>query len=142
MTVDRSPMVARRRTLTSVVLVFFSSVWVGIWWLVLLFAYCAIGSALPQVRQSPMLEMTEFQWFHWWSFNVLIILLCASLIVATIRRIPLRLVNCGVWMVHVGIIILCIGSYGYFGTKVEGDAPVFRRRIRIELPGLEGQVRL
>ena len=138
MAADRRAMPAERRTLTTGVLGFFSSVWVGIVWLVLLFVYCSIGSALPQVRQSPLLEMTEFQWFHWWPFNVLILLLCTSLTVVTIRRIPLRLLNSGVWMVHVGIIILCIGSYRYFGTKVEGDTPVFRRRIRIELPGLEG----
>ena len=51
------------------------------------------------------------------------VLLCTTLTVVTVRRIPLRLVNAGVWMIHTGIIVLCIGSYYYFGTKVEGDAP-------------------
>ncbi len=114
----------------------FSSVWLGVFWAVLLFIYCSIGSAVPQVRQLPQLEMTEFQWFHWWPFNVLIVLLCTTLINVTVRRIPLRLVNAGVWMIHTGIIVLCIGSFYYFGTKVEGDAPVFRRRLKIEMPGL------
>jgi len=114
----------------------FSNVWFGVLWAVLLFFYCAIGSALPAIRQIPALEMTEFEWFHWWPFNVLIVLLCTTLIVVTVRRIPLRLVNAGVWMIHTGIITLCLGSFYYFGTKVEGDAPVFRRRLKIEMPGL------
>jgi len=118
------------------VLNLFSNVWLGVFWAVLLFFYCSIGSALPAVRQLPALEMTEFQWFHWWPFNVLMVLLCTTLIVVTVRRIPLRLVNAGVWMIHSGIIILCIGSYYYFGTKVEGDAPVYRRRLKAEMPGL------
>ena len=89
-----------------------------------------------------MLEMTEFEWFHWWPFNLLIILFCTTLILATVRRIPLRLVNAGVWTIHAGIIILCAGSYWYFTTKVEGDAPVFRRKITINLPGLKEPVDL
>ncbi len=114
----------------------FSSVWLGIAWAALLFVYCSVGSAMPAVRQIPALEMTEFEWFHWWPFNVLMLLLCANLIVVTVRRIPFRSVNLGVWAIHAGIIILCIGSYYYFGTKVEGDTPVFRRQVRITLPNL------
>jgi len=114
----------------------FSNVWFGVFWAVLLFVYCSIGSALPAVRQLPGLEMTEFEWFHWWPFNVLIVLFCTTLIVVTLRRIPLRLVNAGVWTIHTGIITLCMGSFYYFGTKVEGDAPVFRRRLKIEMAGL------
>src|SRR3972149_424994 len=87
----------------------FSSVWLGVFWAVLLFIYCSIGSALPALPHVPALEMTEFEWFHWWPFNVLMVLLCSTLIVVTVRRIPLRLVNAGVWMIHTGIIVLCIG---------------------------------
>jgi hypothetical protein len=114
----------------------FSNVWFGVFWAVLLFIYCSIGSAAPRVRQLPLLEMTEFEWFHWWPFNVLIILFAACLITTTLRRIPFRPVNYGVWMIHAGMITLALGSYYYFGTKVEGDAPVFRRRVKIEMPGL------
>ncbi len=114
----------------------FSNVWLGVFWAVLLFIYCSIGSALPRVRQLPALEMTEFEWFHWWPFNVLVLLFCSSLIITTVRRIPLRLVNLGVWTIHTGIIVLCLGSYYYFSTKIEGDAPVFRRQVKIEVPGL------
>ena len=74
----------------------FSNVWLGITWIVLLFVYSSIGSAYPPFRQHRLLEMTEFEWFHWWPFDVLIGLLAATLITTTIRKIPLRLVNAGV----------------------------------------------
>jgi hypothetical protein len=127
----------RRRSLAAAVLGVFSSVWTGVIFMALLFVYCSIGSAIPAVRQLPMLEMTEFEWFHWWPFDVLVALFCLCMMVATVRRIPLRLVNAGVWTIHTGIIVLALGSYWYFGTKLEGDAPVFRRQVRIELPGLD-----
>lgn len=114
-----------------------SSVWLGILLATLLFVYCSIGSALPRVRMHPAVELTEFEWFHWWPFNLLIILFCTSLATATIRRIPLRAVNAGVLMIHTGIVLLAVGSYYYFTTKVEGDAAVFRRQVRIELPGAD-----
>ncbi len=95
-----------------------STAWIGVFWAVLLFIYCSIGSAMPAVRRHALLEMTEFEWFRWWPFTVLVVLLCVTLIVVTVRRIPLRLVNLGVWMIHGVIIVLFIGSYYYFGTKV------------------------
>jgi len=131
-----------RRGPASLVLDFFSNVWLGIFWAGLLFLYCSLGSAFPVVRQLPWLEMTEFEWFHWWPFNVLILHFCLTLIVVTVRRIPLRWVNAGVWTIHTGILVLCAGSYYYFTTKVEGDAPVFRRQIRIEVPGVPHVVTL
>jgi hypothetical protein len=145
---------------------FFSSIWLGVLLLAFLFVYCAVGSAglwLPgsfgglidrhiwihhieflyipwtqvHIRQSPWLEMTEFEWFHWWPFYLNIALICANLIVATLRRIPLNVVNLGVWMIHTGIIVLAVGSVMYFGTKLEGDAPIVRRQIVIHAPGHE-----
>jgi len=120
----------------------FSSVWFGIFWLVLLFFYMAAGSALPTVRQHEWIELTEFQWFCWWPFHVLLLFFCLTLVTVTVRRIPLRPVNAGVWMIHSGIIILCAGSYYYFSTKIEGDTPVFRRQVRIEIPGLDAPASL
>lgn len=141
------------------VLRLFSSIWLGVILLTLLFIYSSIGSAgmwLPnwanfldesawvnsyaswtqwQVRQAPGLEMTEFEWFHWWPFDLMIALICVNLTVATLRRIPLKPVNYGVWMIHTGIIILCLSSVWYFGTKIEGDAPVVRRMLTINVPG-------
>src|SRR3990167_1358366 len=76
----------------------FDSVWLGVFWAVLLFIYCSIGSAVPQVRQLPQLEMTEFEWFHWWPFNVLMVLLCTTLIVVTVRqRRTIRTLNGHQW---------------------------------------------
>ena len=115
----------------------FSNVWFGVFVAVMLFLYSGVGSAMPVVRQHPALELTEFEWFHWWPFNLLIGLLCVTMVTVTIRRIPFRFVNAGVLSIHSGIILLCIGSYYYFGTKVEGDTPVFRRRVLIYLPGMD-----
>ncbi|MCH8854521.1 MAG: hypothetical protein IID41_17990, partial [Planctomycetes bacterium] len=124
-----------RRGLITRLLDLFSNVWLAVVLLVLLFVYSSIGSAYPPFRQHRLLEMTEFEWFHWWPFVLLIGLLALTLCTTTIRRIPLKLVNAGVWMIHSGIIILILGSVYYFGTKVEGDVPVFRRKVVIEVPG-------
>jgi len=132
----------KKRRKTFLPLDLLDSIWLGITLATLLFFYCSIGSAMPAVRQLPSLEMTEFEWFHWWPFNVLIVLLCLNVTVVTIRRIPLRLANLGVWAIHAGIIVLCIGSYYYFGTKVEGDTPVFRRRVVVNMPGMDHAVEM
>lgn len=109
-----------------------TSVWLGVALMFLLFVYMSVGSAGYAIRQSRWFEMTEYEWFHWWPFDALIALLCINLTIATIRRIPLRLVNLGVWMIHAGIVVLCVGSVIYFSQKVEGDTPVFRRSVVIE----------
>lgn len=114
-----------------------SSVWLGVTLMFLLFVYMSVGSAGYAVRQSRWFEMTEYEWFHWWPFDVMIGLLCVNLTVVTLRRIPLRVVNLGVWMIHAGIIVLCIGSVVYFSQKIEGDTPVFRRSVTIESSGHE-----
>jgi len=119
------------------VLDLFSNIWTGVVLLILVFVYSSVGSALPALRQMPFFEMTEYEWFHWWPFNTLIALICLTLVVVTLRRIPFKPINFGVWMIHSGIIVLALGSAWYFGTKVEGDVPVVRRQIRIEFPGRE-----
>ena len=125
-----------------------SSVRFGIVLLAVLFVYMSVGSAgvlypvhpnvfhpdawvHAQLRQWRPFEMTEFEWFHWWPFDVLMGLLVANLVVTTVRRIPLRAVNLGVWMIHGGIVLLVVGSVIYFGTKVEGEAPVVRRSVTV-----------
>ena len=129
--------VKRRRTPLRVLLDIFSSVWTGVTLLVTLFVYSSLGSAVPALRQLPAFEMTEFEWFNWWPFVVLVGLICLTLTVTTLRRIPLRPVNYGVWMIHSGIIVLSVGSVVYFGTKLEGDTPVARRQVTVRLPGHE-----
>ncbi|MGP1346782.1 MAG: hypothetical protein ACTS3F_08980 [Phycisphaerales bacterium] len=134
-----------------------SSVWFGIWLLVILFFYSSIGSAgilypvmgedgfrfvheMP--RQWRVFEMTEFEWFHTWFFLINCVLLAANITIVTIRKIPFNLVKLGVWMIHTGIVILTAGALLYFGTKFEGDAPVVRRDIVAGVRGVEGTARL
>jgi hypothetical protein len=149
-----------RRGLAGAVLDLFSNVKLGIWLLVILFIYSSIGSAgilypehwnifvadnwaHDQMRQWRGLEMTEFEWFHWWPFDLMMILIAVNIVVTTLRRIPFKTVNYGVWMIHTGIIVLIVGSFIYFGTKVEGDAPVARRRIvaQYTVTGADGKAR-
>lgn len=139
---------ASARGLPGVLLDLFSSVRLGIVLMSVLFVYCSIGSAglfypvglnifsadtwrIEFVRQWRGIELTEFEWFHTWVFNGLIALICANIIVTTVRRIRLSRLNLGVWMIHTGIIVLCVGSVIYFGAKVEGDTPVIRRSVVI-----------
>ncbi len=139
-----------------VLLDLFSNVKFGIWILVLLFIYMSVGSAgvvypthpnlfhpdawtYAQLRQWRPFEMTEFEWFHWWPFDVLIGLLCLNMATTTLRRIPFNRINLGVWMIHTGIIMLALGSIYYFATKIEGDAPVARRALTVALVDPETQ---
>lgn len=149
-----------RRGVAGALLDLFSSVKLGIWLMALLFIYSSIGSAgiiypetwnifraenwaHDQIRQWRGLEMTEFEWFHWWPFDLMLILLSINLIVTTLRRIPFKPINYGVWMIHSGIIVLIVGSFIYFGTKLEGDAPIARRKVvaQYETVGADGTKR-
>lgn len=135
----------------------FSSVRFGIGLLVVLFLYMSVGSAgiiypeggrfwegsawvHAQFRQWPAFDMTEFEWFHWWPFDVLLGLIAANITVTTLRRIPLKPVNYGVWMIHSGILVLIAGSIIYFSQKVEGDAPVAMRRLAVSVADEAGTV--
>ncbi len=130
----------------------FTSVRFGIVLLVLLFIYMSVGSAgilypvhpnifhpaawrHEQMRQWRPFEMTEFEWFHWWPFDLLLVLLAANIVIVTVRRIPRNAVHAGAWIVHAGLLLMMIGGWIYFGTKVEGDVPVVRRRIVATLAG-------
>ncbi|MCH7526672.1 MAG: hypothetical protein IID39_04475, partial [Planctomycetes bacterium] len=117
-----------------------NNVWFGIGVLAAIFVYSSLGSAVPPLRQHPWLEMTEMEWFGWWPFELMIALMCINMTVVTIRQIPLQLVNAGVWSIHAGIILLAVGSVYYFGTKQEGDIPVYRRRATINVPGAAAPV--
>jgi len=152
---------ARKRGVFGRTVDLFSSVWLGIWLLVALFIYSSIGSAgiiypdvagsgwnifsadnwaHDQIRQWRGLEMTEFEWFHWWPFDLMMILIAVNIAVTTVRRIPFKPVNYGVWMIHTGILVLIAGSFVYFGLKVEGDAPVARRRIVAQIGDVRADV--
>jgi hypothetical protein len=124
----------------------FSSVWLGVALMVVIFLYGSLGSAWVPMRES--FEKTEMEWFSWWPFNLMIALFCTNLTVVTLRRIPLRVTTAGVWMIHIGILILCGGSVYYFGTKMEGISPVYRRLVTVRtasgvpmtMPALPGKM--
>jgi len=131
-------------------LAIFEQVWLGITLIAVLFIYCSIGSAGVPVslaiwepaawyplREHRLLEMTEYEWFNWWPFYTLVALVCLNMATVTVRRIPLTAVNAGVWMIHSGIIVMCLGCVIYFGTKLEGDVVVARGRLQIDVPGAE-----
>lgn len=110
----------------------FTSIPFGITLIVLILAYSSVLSALPQVRGA--LELSEMAAFDHWLFTSLVLLLCLSVTLATLTRIPLAWINAGVLTVHSGLLILCGGAAWYFGTKIEGD--VLLRSPRIELVSL------
>lgn len=147
-----SPGRPSRRGPVGFILDVFSSVRLGIVLLTLLFFYATVGSAgilypvgfdifsaenwrhsFPRTWRG--IELTEFDFFHTWVFNGLIALICVNIVVTTLRKIPFNALKLGVWMIHTGIIILCVGSVIYFSTKVEGDAPVVRREVVVSFPG-------
>ena len=128
----------------------FTTVWLGITILSTLFIYCSIGSsgvpvsifiweptAWVNLREMRGLEMTEFEWFHWWPFKWLIALLCLNMTIVTLRKIPLGLLTVGVWSIHTGVIVLVLGCLVYFSQKVEGDVLISRRRVVIQQPGAD-----
>ncbi len=128
----------------------FSSIWLGVILLAILFVYSSIGSAgliYPTgdgwvhvyPRQWRGMELTEFEWFHWWPFDLLIALICINLVIATLRRIPLNALRLGAWLIHSGIIMLSLGSVWYFTAKLEGDTLIVRRQVVINLPGAPPQ---
>jgi hypothetical protein len=111
-----------------------------------IFIYSSIGSAAPPIRQGALadwtgleflrFDKTEMEWFSWWPFQIMVGLFCLALILVTVRKIPLTIVNAGVWTIHTGILILAISSVVYFGTKVEGDAVIFQSKALILAPGM------
>ena len=128
----------------------FTKVWFGITVLITLFFYCSIGSSgIPvsyaiwepatwvSLREMRGLELTEFEWFHWWPFKWLIALLCLNMSIVTIRKIPFNVLTIGVWSIHTGVILLVLGCLVYFSKKIEGDVVISRHQVSIQIPGEE-----
>src|SRR5690242_19299048 len=96
------------------------NIWFGVTLLVLIFIYSSIGSAAPPIRQGILadwtgieflrFDKTEFDWFSWWPLQIILGLFCLSIILVTLRKIPITIVNAGVWTIHTGILILTISS--------------------------------
>ncbi len=129
-----------------------ANIWFGVSMLVLIFLYSSLGSAAPPIRQGVLadwwgleflrFEKSEMAWFGWWPFQVLIGLFCLAMVVMTVRRIRLKVINLGVWTIHTGIIILAISSAVYFGSKVEGDVAIFQSKAYLLAPGMSEPVTL
>ena len=102
---------------------FFSSIWLGLLWLALIGVYIAIGSGYTPLRAY--FELTDLDYFDAWPMQVLLVLLCTTLTVVTLRRIPLTLFKAGVWTVHIGILVLVAGCVTYFSQKVEGLTRIY-----------------
>ncbi len=128
----------------------FTKVWFGITVLTTLFFYCSIGSSgVPvsyailepttwvSLREMRGLELTEFEWFHWWPFKWLVALLCLNMSIVTIRKIPFNILTLGVWSIHTGVIVLVLGCLIYFSKKIEGDVVISRHQVTIQIPGEE-----
>lgn len=113
----------------------FSNIWFGVGLMGLALLYMTLGSAFPALRQY--YELTELAWFQTPVFNGLLALLVVSVMVVTLRRIPLNRYKLGTWLVHSGLVVLCAGAVVYFGGKVEGDVEIPRRAVEICLPGAE-----
>lgn len=102
---------------------FFSSIWLGLLWLLLTGIYIAIGSGFANIRAN--FEMTDMQFFNAWPMVTLMILLLIGITVVTLRRIPLTVFKLGSWLVHIGIVTLIVGCFIYFGNKHEGSVRIF-----------------
>jgi ABC-type transport system involved in cytochrome c biogenesis permease subunit len=128
------------------------STWFAITLLVFIFLYSSVGSAVPPVRQGVLadwfgwealrFEMTEMEWFCSPVFVALVSLFCLSMIVATIRRIPLNPARLGEWIVHLGALVMVVGCFIYFGRKVEGDAVIYKRAALVSAPGVATPVKM
>jgi hypothetical protein len=114
---------AQRRDIIGRIVRFFSSVTLGIIYLGMIAVYLSLGSGLPALRAY--FDVSTMQFFDAWPLVTLLILLGITLIVVTLRRIPLTLYKLGVWTVHVGIITLITGCFFYFGLKHEGLTRIF-----------------
>ncbi len=82
------------------------------------------------IYRLPFFEMTEQEFYGWWPLKVILSLFVMNMVWATIRRIEFKFVNIGVLTVHVGIVLISLGSIFYNANKLEGDALLWRQDIR------------
>ena len=117
------------------------SVWFGVTMLFFILVYAWLGSAglAPLLHWTAVreFEKTEMEWYAWWPFNAMIAAFSIALILVTLRKIKFSVFNLGVWVVHVGILVLVTGCLIYFGTKIEGDMLVYRHQAVISAGGGE-----
>ena len=96
------------------------NVYFGILLMAMIAVYIAIGSGMPSVREY--FEMDEIAFFNTKFFGALLAIFAVNMVVVTVTRIPLTPPRYGVWMVHLGIILLILSMASYFWQKYEGLA--------------------
>ncbi|HEX3134221.1 MAG TPA: hypothetical protein VHX44_11645, partial [Planctomycetota bacterium] len=110
-----------------------SSPWVSLSLLVIVFIHQAVGSAFYPVRQA--FELNEMEWFNGPASAVLWLTICTCLITASIVRVPWTLRKIGIYITHLGVVLLVITCGVYFGWKHEGDALLVRRYVKVDVEG-------
>ena len=65
--------------------------------------------------------------YAWWPLKILLGLLVLSMVCATLTRVPLRWSNLGVWLSHLGVIVLAGGAGWYVAGRACGLAVAVRR---------------
>lgn len=110
-----------------------TNIWFGVGLLVVILVYASVVSALPQVRGA--LEMSEMEAFSHWFFVAVVAAFTVSLVAATVFRCRWNLLGLGAIIVHVGLLVLTVGSVWYFGTKIEGDTLLLSPRVEIVAEG-------
>ena len=112
---DRPRQSALRRTLAVA-----AGLWTGLALLELFFLYLATASIWCQVKGLP--ETGPGSPYLSWPLKVLVALLAANMIAATIRRMPIRLADLGGLAAHLGVVVLAIGASWYVLAGSRGQA--------------------
>lgn len=73
------------------------------------------------LRRLPGMEMSELEFYAWWPLELILIIFIINMVVTTVRRIEFTFLNIGVLTVHLGIVLLGLGSVYYAAFKQEGD---------------------
>lgn len=98
--------------------------------LVVVFIHQAVGSAFYPIRQA--YELNEMEWFNGTASAVLWLAICCCLITASVVRVPWTLRKIGTHITHLGVVLVVITCWIYFGFKHEGDALLVRRYVKVE----------
>jgi hypothetical protein len=107
-----------------------SSPWVAMALLVVVFIHQAVGSAFYPIRQA--YELNEMEWFNGTASAILWLAICLCLITASVVRVPWTLRKIGTHITHLGVVLVVITCWIYFGFKHEGDALLVRRYVKVE----------
>ena len=94
----------------------------------LLAAYVGVASVWPEWLARLLGTAPDGVYRHWLPVG-LGALLCLSILIATIVRIPLRLRHAGAWCSHLGVLVLAAGAAWYAIGSVSGYCVNQLRRV-------------